>query len=148
MSHGRPGRELEGERVHKGGGAFHVTGCRFSGGQMCDHCEWNDAGLCDLDARRARSDLYSDVHGGCSKVVTTSATITLDTSQENINVVCKKQCFQDGVGVIPSHTESMTAGNVLVGGVIGLGVDAVSGAMNKYNDINQFTMVPIAGCQA
>jgi hypothetical protein len=42
----------------------------------------------------------------------------------------------------------MTAGNVLVGGVIGLGVDAVSGAMNKYNDINQFTMVPIAGCQA
>ena len=83
-----------------------------------------------------------------SKVVTTSATITLDKSQENINVVCRKQCFQDGVGVIPSHTESMTAGNVLVGGVIGLGVVAVSGAMNRYNDNKQFTMVPIAGCQA
>ena len=83
-----------------------------------------------------------------SKVVSTPATITLDKSQENINLVCKKQCFQDGVGVIPSHTESMTAGNVLVGGVIGFGVVAVSGAMNKYNDNNQFTMVPIAGCQA
>jgi hypothetical protein len=83
-----------------------------------------------------------------SKVVTTPATITLDTSQENINVVCKKQYFQDGVGVIPARTEPMTAGNVLVGGVIGLGVVAVSGAMNRYNDNNQFTMVPIAGCQA
>lgn len=83
-----------------------------------------------------------------SKVVTTSATITLDKSQENINVVCKKQCFQDGVGVIPSHTESKTASNVLVGGVIRLGVVAVSGAMNRYNDNKQFTMVPIAGCQA
>ncbi len=79
-------------------------------------------------------------------MVTTPAAITLDKSQENINVVCKKRCFQDGAGVIPSHTESMTAGNVLAGGVVGLGVDAISGAMNKYNDNNQFTMVPIAGC--
>ena len=83
-----------------------------------------------------------------SKVVTTSATITLDKSQENINVVWRKQCFQDGVGVIPSHTKLETASNVLVGGVIRLGVVAVSGAMNRYNDNKQFTMVPIAGCQA
>ncbi len=73
-----------------------------------------------------------------SKVVTTSATITLDKSQENINVVCRKQCFQDGVGVILSHTEFKTASNVLV---------TVSGAMNRYDDNRQFTMVPIAGCQ-
>lgn len=83
-----------------------------------------------------------------SKVVQTPATITLEKSQESINVVCKKACYQDAVGVIPSHTESMTAGNVLVGGVVGLGVDAISGAMNKYNDNNQFTMLPIPGCRA
>jgi hypothetical protein len=29
------------------------------------------------------------------------------------------------------HTEVMTAGDVLFGGVIGLGVDAASGAMNN-----------------
>ena len=83
-----------------------------------------------------------------TKEIQTPTTITLEKSQENINVVCKKACFQDAVGVIPSHTESMTAGNVLVGGVVGLGVDAISGAMNKYNDNNQFTMVPIPGCTA
>ena len=97
-------------------------------------------------AAGAQCTLTSSVIG--SKVLTTPATITLDKSQENINVVCKKRCFQDGVGVIPSHTEAMTAGNVLVGGVVGLGVDAISGAMNKYNDNNQFTMVPIDGCRA
>jgi hypothetical protein len=83
-----------------------------------------------------------------SKVVTTPATVVLEKSQENISVVCKLACFQDAVGVIPSHTEGMTAGNVLLGGVVGLGVDAVSGAMNKYNDNNQFTLVPIPGCKA
>ncbi|MEQ8824961.1 MAG: hypothetical protein RIC14_11370 [Filomicrobium sp.] len=83
-----------------------------------------------------------------SKVVQTPASITLEKSQHSINVVCKKACYEDAVGVIPSHTESMTAGNVLVGGVVGLGVDAVSGAMNKYNDNNQFTMLPIPGCRA
>lgn len=80
------------------------------------------------------------------KVVQTPATITLEKGQDNIQVVCKKQCYQDGVGVIASHTEAMAAGNVILGGPIGLGVDAVSGAMNRYNGDNQFTMVPIQGC--
>jgi hypothetical protein len=35
------------------------------------------------------------------------------------------------VGVIKSSVEAMTAGNILVGGVIGLGVNAMSGAINK-----------------
>ncbi len=82
------------------------------------------------------------------KVVTTPTTIVLEKSQENISVVCKKQCFQDAAGIIASHTEAMAAGNVILGGPIGLGVDAVSGAMNRYNADNQFAMVPIPGCRA
>ncbi len=82
------------------------------------------------------------------KVVTTPATIVLDKSQDNISVLCKKPCFQDAAGIIASHTEAMAAGNVIVGGPIGLGVDAVSGAMNRYNGDNQFAMVPIPGCRA
>jgi hypothetical protein len=82
-----------------------------------------------------------------TKVVTTPATITLDKSQESITVLCKKECFQDGSTVIASNTETMAAGNLLVGGVVGLGVDAVSGAMNKYNADNQIAMVPIPGCR-
>lgn len=81
------------------------------------------------------------------KVVTTPASIVLDKASDNITVVCKKECHQDGVGIIASHTETMAAGNIIAGGVVGLGVDAVSGAMNRYNADNQFAMVPIPGCK-
>lgn len=83
-----------------------------------------------------------------SRVVTTPASIVLEKSTHNVAVTCKKKCFQDAVGVISSGTEVMTAGNIIAGGVIGLGVDAASGAMNKYNEDNQFAMVPIPGCKA
>jgi hypothetical protein len=82
-----------------------------------------------------------------TKVVTTPASIVLDKSQNSITVVCKKECFQDGTGIISSNTETMAAGNILAGGVIGLGIDAASGAMNKYNSDNQIAMVPIPGCK-
>lgn len=83
-----------------------------------------------------------------TKTVITPTTVKLDKSQHNIAVSCKKECYNDGVGVISSTTEAMTAGNVLVGGVVGLAVDAASGAMNKYNESNQIAMVPIPGCKA
>lgn len=85
---------------------------------------------------------------GGSKTLTTPATLVLDKSQDNIQVVCKKECFQDAVGIIASHTETMAAGNIVAGGVVGLGIDAASGAMNRYNADNQFAMVPIPGCRA
>lgn len=82
-----------------------------------------------------------------SKTLITPGTLVLEKSQHNISVTCKKECYQDGVGVISSSTETMTAGNVIAGGVVGLAVDAASGAMNKYNEVNQIAMVPIAGCK-
>lgn len=81
-----------------------------------------------------------------TRIVTTPATLTLEKSSDHITVICRKECYQDGTGIIASHTESMAAGNIIAGGVIGLGVDAMSGAMNRYNVENQFAMVPIPGC--
>jgi len=40
----------------------------------------------------------------------------------------------------------MSAGNVVFGGMIGLGIDAVSGAMNKYPDLVTVAMIPDAIC--
>jgi hypothetical protein len=83
-----------------------------------------------------------------SQTVVTPATIVVEKGQSDIAVQCKKECFQDGVGVIASTMEAMTAGNILVGGVVGLGVDAVSGAMHKYSPETGILMVPIQGCRA
>lgn len=83
-----------------------------------------------------------------TKVVATPATLTLDKGSDNVAVICRKECYQDAAGIIASNTEAMTAGNIIVGGVVGLGIDAASGAMNRYNAENQFAMVPDAGCKA
>jgi uncharacterized protein YceK len=83
-----------------------------------------------------------------TKMVQTPATIVLEKGQDGVTVNCKKECYSDGVGVIASNVEAMAAGNIIAGGVIGLGVDAASGAMNKYNTDNQFAMTPIHGCRA
>jgi hypothetical protein len=63
-------------------------------------------------------------------------------------VNCVKQCYTTGVGVLASETEIMTAGNVLFGDVIGLGIDAASGAMNKYQPGVEIAMSPIPNCGA
>ena len=97
-------------------------------------------------AQGAACELSSPAIG--TRTVTTPTTIELEKSQHNVSVICRKPCYQDGAGVIASYTEGMTAGNVLVGGVIGLGVDAATGAMNKYADRTSVTMIPIQGCRA
>jgi hypothetical protein len=83
-----------------------------------------------------------------TQTVVTPATLTLAKGSDNISVRCRKDCYQDGVGVISSNMESMTAGNIIVGGLIGLSVDAMTGAMNKYTPEIQVAMTPIPGCRS
>ena len=81
-----------------------------------------------------------------SLTIVTPDTISLPKASDNIAVRCSKECYQDGAGVISSNLEGMAAGNIILGGVIGLGVDAVSGAMNKYTPEIQVAMAPVPGC--
>jgi hypothetical protein len=50
-----------------------------------------------------------------------------------------------GSSVIPSSPEAMAAGNVVFGGIIG--VDAASGAINKYPDQITVAMIPDPSCR-
>jgi phosphoketolase len=52
-----------------------------------------------------------------------------------------------GSSAIPSSPEAMAAGNVVFGGIIGLGVDAASGAINKYPDQITVAMIPDRSCR-
>jgi len=81
-----------------------------------------------------------------TKKVTTPVNISLEKGSDNITVVCTKHCYQQGRGVISSNIEGMAAGNVILGGPIGLGIDAATGAMNKYTTNNQIMMAKIPGC--
>jgi hypothetical protein len=67
-------------------------------------------------------------------------------SKHNVAVSCTAQCYSPGVSTLASHTEVMTAGNVVFGGLIGLGIDAASGAMNTYDPNVEIIMTPLPGC--
>ena len=96
-------------------------------------------------AEGASCRLFSPAFG--ERVVTTPASITVEKSQHSIQVTCSKRCFGQGSGIISSEIEVMTAGNLVVGGVIGLGVDAATGAMHKYDNAAQIHMTPLSGCR-
>ena len=81
-----------------------------------------------------------------TRTVQTPGNIILPKSKHNVAVTCRAQCYQDGAATLASHTEVMTAGNILFGGVIGLGVDAASGAMNKYDPGVEVSMSPRPSC--
>lgn len=81
-----------------------------------------------------------------TRTVQTPANIVLPKSKHNVAVSCQAQCYAKGVGTLASHTEMMTEENVLFGGIIGLGVDAASGAMNKYDPGVEVVMTPLPGC--
>ena len=70
---------------------------------------------------------------------------TGEKSKEDIQVRCTKAGYQDGVATIPSNFQGWTLGNLLLGGVIGLGVDAATGAINEYPHAFQVPMTPIEG---
>ena len=62
----------------------------------------------------------------------TPGTIMVDKSKDAISVRCTKEGYQDAVQTVDNQFQPMTLGNILIGGVIGLGVDMASGAINKY----------------
>ena len=72
--------------------------------------------------------------------------MTLKKASDPLPISCVKECYVNGQSIIPSGTESMAAGNVVFGGIIGLGVDAASGAMNKYPDMVTVAMSSDPAC--
>jgi len=81
------------------------------------------------------------------QLVTTPGAVTLNKGSNALPIQCTKECYVTGSSIIPAGTETMAAGNVILGGVIGLGVDAASGAMNKYPDFVTVAMTPDPACR-
>ncbi len=77
--------------------------------------------------------------------LTSPGAVTVEKSQQDIQVRCDKPGWQEGFATIPSNFEGWTVGNILLGGVIGLGVDAATGAINEYPHAFQVPMIPAAG---
>lgn len=72
--------------------------------------------------------------------VTTPGTVTVRRAYSDMNVSCEKDGFPTGLASIKSSTKGMVAGNILVGGIIGVGVDAATGAAYDYPALFQIML--------
>ena len=77
---------------------------------------------------------------GTYNVRSTPGSVTVSKSKHDIAVLCKKSGYENGATTISSNFQALTLGNILIGGVIGIGIDAASGAMNKYPESVSVTM--------
>lgn len=72
--------------------------------------------------------------------VTTPGTVTVHRAYGDMMVKCEKDGMEPGLATVKSSTKAMLAGNILFGGPIGAGVDAVSGAAYDYPALFQIMM--------
>lgn len=77
-------------------------------------------------------------------VAQTPGTTIVNRSYNNLQVICNKEGFPTSTISIPSTTKGMAFGNILLGGIIGAGIDVNSGAAYDYP---QSISVPI-NCKA
>jgi uncharacterized membrane protein len=72
----------------------------------------------------------------------TPGSLTVSKSHSDIDVTCVKEGFLDAVGRVGSTFQAMTFGYILFGGIIGIAVDAVSGATAEYEANVSIRMEP------
>lgn len=80
--------------------------------------------------------------------VTTPAPLVIKRHASTIQVVCRKAGYEDGHVIMNSRFETASAGNFLVGGIIGVMVDASSGANSRYESNVMVRLTPMSPADA
>jgi hypothetical protein len=75
-----------------------------------------------------------DSKAGAWYLPSTPGTVTVSKGNGPMNIVCKKAGYQTGVVSVDEDVSGATFGNIILGGGIGIFVDAASGAAQKYPD--------------
>jgi len=72
----------------------------------------------------------------------TPGTLLVSKSRLDMTIRCDKDGYLEATGAVGSRFQAMTFGNILFGGLVGVVVDASSGAMNKYEPQITITLIP------
>jgi hypothetical protein len=72
----------------------------------------------------------------------TPGSLSVSKSHTAIDVACTKEGFVDSTGSVGSKFQAMTFGNILFGGIIGIVVDAASGATAEYEPTITIRLTP------
>jgi hypothetical protein len=72
----------------------------------------------------------------------TPGSIPIEKASGSIAILCRKDGYKDAAGVLSSEFQAWTFGNIILGGLIGVVVDAASGAMHEYPAMVTITLEP------
>lgn len=72
----------------------------------------------------------------------TPGTVQVSKSVRDVSIRCTRPGHADGVNAMPAQFQAMTAGNILLGGLIGIAIDAASGAMGRYPETVTVSLPP------
>ncbi len=72
----------------------------------------------------------------------TPGSVTISRSTRDLSVRCERAGHLPGIVTTPAGFQAMTVGNLLIGGIIGVAVDAASGAMGTYPGSIMVTLPP------
>ena len=73
----------------------------------------------------------------------TPGAVVVEKTKHGISVMCKKEGYLDSTDYLESGIEGATFGNIILGGLIGWGIDSAVGADNKYPDFINANLSPI-----
>jgi len=74
------------------------------------------------------------------RVNPTPGTVTVHREKDDITVTCTRDGYQTGTFINKAGFEGATLGNVILGGLVGIAIDAASGANNKYDADMRITL--------
>jgi hypothetical protein len=74
----------------------------------------------------------------------TPGTVKVDKTKNDILLTCDLPGYQQASTNLESGYGAGTFGNIILGGVIGWGIDSATGADNKYPSTAQVNFVPVA----
>ena len=86
--------------------------------------------------------ILSNAEGSWTVVTPTVAHV--ERSRADMRIKCTRPGYQEADATIPSKFEGWTIGNLATGGLIGVGVDTATGAINQYPHSFQLPMQPVA----
>ena len=72
----------------------------------------------------------------------TPGSVPVEKARGTIAISCTKQGYEQAAGSLASEFQAMTFGNILFGGLVGVAVDAASGAMHQYPETVTITLIP------
>lgn len=75
--------------------------------------------------------------------LTTPGKVKVDKTKNDITLTCEKPGYRTSTDTVVSGFEAWTLGNLVLGGIIGLGVDAATGSINEYPHSYTVQMRPL-----